>query len=37
MNEEGKDICEIRKAIDTFYAANAELGTETPMPEECEV
>lgn len=35
MNEQGKDICEIRKAIDDFYAPNKELGTETPMPEGC--
>ncbi|MBR9707206.1 MAG: hypothetical protein GOV15_02100 [Candidatus Diapherotrites archaeon] len=36
MHEDGKDICEIRKEIDTFYEANKHLGTETPMPEGCE-
>lgn len=36
MHEEGKDICYIRNEIDTFYAPNAELGTDTPMPEGCE-
>ncbi|MFQ6009566.1 MAG: PCYCGC motif-containing (lipo)protein [Candidatus Aenigmatarchaeota archaeon] len=36
MHEEGKDICEIRKEIDSFYAPNVELGTETPMPAGCE-
>ena len=35
MHEEGADICEIRNAIDEFYAPNAHLGTETPMPEGC--
>ncbi len=35
MHNEGKGICEIRKEIDAFYAPNAHLGTETPMPEEC--
>lgn len=35
MHEQGKSICEIRNAIDTFYAPNAHLGTETPMPEGC--
>lgn len=36
MVEQGKGICEIRKAIDEFYVANADLATETPMPEGCE-
>lgn len=35
MHEEGKDICEIRKEIDSFYAAHADLATPTPMPEGC--
>lgn len=35
MNEEGKDICEVRKTIDMFYEPNKHLGTETPMPEGC--
>jgi len=35
MYEQGKDICEIRKAIDKFYEPNKELGTDTPMPEGC--
>ena len=35
MHEEGKDICEIRKAIDKFYEPNKHLGTDTPMPEGC--
>lgn len=35
MHEQGKGVCEIRKEIDAFYAPNAELGTDTPMPEEC--
>lgn len=36
MHGEGKDICEIRKEIDSFYAPNVHLGTDTPMPEGCE-
>lgn len=35
MYEQGKSVCEIRKEIDNFYAPNAHLGTETPMPEGC--
>lgn len=35
MYEDGKDICYIRKEIDAFYAPNADLATETPMPEGC--
>ena len=35
MNEQGKDICEIRNEIDSFYAPNANLATPTPMPEGC--
>ncbi len=35
MYEEGKNICEIRKEIDSFYAPNVHLGTETPMPAGC--
>ena len=35
MHEQGKDICEIRREIDKFYEPNKELGTETPMPEQC--
>ena len=35
MYEEGKDVCEIRNAIDEFYAPNADLATPTPMPAEC--
>lgn len=35
MYEEGKDICEIRKTIDTFYEPNAYLATNTPLPEGC--
>ncbi len=35
-HEEGKDICEIRKEIDRFYAPNVHLATDTPMPESCE-
>lgn len=35
MHGQGKDICEIRGEIDAFYAPNAHLGTETPMPEGC--
>ncbi len=35
MHEQGKNICEIRNEIDSFYAPNAHLGTETPMPEDC--
>ncbi|MFQ6119293.1 MAG: PCYCGC motif-containing (lipo)protein [Methanosarcinales archaeon] len=37
MYEQGKDICDIRNEIDSFYAPNAELGTKTPIPEGCEV
>lgn len=33
--EEGQDICAIRDEIDAFYEPNAQLGTETPYPEEC--
>ena len=35
MHEEGKNICEIRKAVDEFYAPNKHLGTDTPMPANC--
>src|SRR3989338_7124662 len=35
MHEAGAYICETRNAIDEFYAPNAHLGTETPMPEGC--
>ncbi len=35
MNQAGKTVCEIRKDVDAFYAPNAHLGTETPMPEGC--
>ncbi len=35
MNEEGKNICEIVKAIDEFYKPNANLRTDTPLPEGC--
>ncbi len=35
MHEDGASICDIRKEIDTFYAPNAHLGTDTPMPEGC--
>ena len=35
MHEQGRDVCEIRKTIDDFYAPNKELGTETPLPEGC--
>ena len=35
MHEEGKTVCEIRKAIDEFYEPNKHLGTDTPMPEGC--
>ncbi len=35
MYEQGKNICEIRKEIDEFYKPNAELSTDTPMPEGC--
>ena len=37
MHEQGIDICTIRKEIDKFYEPNKQLGTETPMPEGCEV
>ncbi len=37
MHEEGSDICEIRKAIDTFYEPNKHLGTDTPLPAGCSV
>lgn len=36
MHEQGKDICEIRKEIDRYYAANADYGTDTPVPQGCE-
>jgi hypothetical protein len=35
MQAEGKSACEIRKAIDAFYAPNKHLGTDTPMPAGC--
>ena len=35
MLENGKNICEIRNAIDKFYAPNVKLATPTPMPEGC--
>lgn len=35
MRDEGKGVCEIVKEIDGFYAPNAHLRTETPMPTEC--
>jgi len=35
MNEQGVDICTIRKEIDAFYEPNKHLGTDTPMPEGC--
>ncbi len=35
MHEEGKTVCEIRKAVDEFYAPNKHLGTDTPMPASC--
>ena len=35
MHEQGKSICEIRKAVDDFYEPNKHLGTLTPMPEGC--
>ena len=35
MNEQGIDICTIRKEIDEFYEPNKHLGTDTPMPEGC--
>ncbi len=35
MLEQGKSVCDIRNAIDTFYAPNKHLGTDTPMPEGC--
>lgn len=35
MHEEGKSVCEIRRAVDDFYAPNKELATDTPMPEGC--
>lgn len=35
MHDEGKNICEIRKAIDEFYEPNKDLATDTPMPEGC--
>ena len=34
-HEEGVGVCEIRKEIDAFYAPNAHLKTDTPMPEGC--
>jgi len=37
MFNQGKDICEIRNAIDTFYAANKDIATPTPMPAGCSV
>lgn len=36
MHDAGKSDCEIRKAIDAFYAPNKNLATPTPMPEGCE-
>lgn len=35
MNEDGADVCTIRKEIDKFYEPNKHLGTDTPMPEGC--
>lgn len=35
MHEQGSGVCEIRNAVDSFYAPNAHLGTETPMPAGC--
>ncbi len=35
MAEQGKNVCEIRKAVDDFYAPNKALATPTPMPEGC--
>jgi len=36
MHEQGSDICAIRKAIDLQYVAQADIATDTPMPEGCE-
>ena len=36
MHEKGIDICTIRKEVDKFYEPNKHLGTETPMPDDCE-
>lgn len=35
MHEAGKSICEIRDAVDAFYAPNKALGTNTPYPSSC--
>ena len=35
MDNEGKDICEIRNFIDDFYVENILMSTDTPMPEGC--
>ncbi len=35
MHEQGKSMCEIRKAVDDFYKPNAHLATKTPMPPGC--
>lgn len=36
MHEQGSDVCAIRKAIDLQFAAQADIATDTPMPEGCE-
>lgn len=35
MHEDGSNICEIRDAVDNFYAPNKHLMTPTPMPTGC--
>ena|SRR3989338_862436 len=35
MNEQGVDVCTIRKDVDSFYEPNKHLGTSTPMPSGC--
>lgn len=35
LHEQGKNVCEIRQAIDQFYQPNAHLGTDTPLPAGC--
>ena len=35
MAAQGSQVCEIRKAVDDFYAPNAHLATPTPMPAQC--
>ncbi len=35
MHENGSDICQIIKEVDEFYKPNANLRTDTPIPERC--